>query len=158
MGRDHGAGIGPQQRREIGECNPPQPICRNKAKLHAPLFQPIERPQHRIMLQVCRDDMVARTKQTEDRRIQCFRRIAGKADPLRAAAAEKVRQLLPGVVNHPGGAEGAAIDTPATVAQRLHRLGHRLNDAGRPPQRRGRIIQINHAWTPFRAVRTITGG
>ena len=101
------------------------------------------------MLQVCRDDMVARTKQTEDRRIQCFRRIAGKADPLRAAAAEKVRQLLPGVVNHPGGAEGAAIDTPATVAQRLHRLGHRLNDAGRPPQRRGRVIQINHAWTPF---------
>ena len=102
VGTDQGLGIFLHKPRKQLRPKPSLFIAGAKRYLHPRFFQPVQRTQHRIVLHDRRDHMIPRPKKAKDRRIQGFRRIAGKSDLLGIPKSHQLRDPLSRSVNNTG--------------------------------------------------------
>ena len=142
---DDGTGIGAQKLLKIRIVDVPLPVRGNKAQRNALLpFQPVERPQHGVVLQVRRNDVVAAADAAVNGDIQRFGRVAGESDMIRPLTAKERGELAARVVNDTRGGKRAFMCAARTVSKAVHGLHHRVDDLRRLPQRGRRIVEIDH--------------
>ena len=158
MGGDDGLCIGTNFLFKILVADISQGIRRQNRQLHALILQLVEGTEHGVVLQCRGDHMVAGVQNALDGGVQGLGRIGGKGDALRAFRAEKLGQCRPGIVNDPRRAQRTAVDAPAGIAEGLHGLNHRLNDAVGLAQCGGGVVEIDHSPTSDQAVVNALGG
>ena len=99
MGADDAPCVGPQQTAEIVVVDAAPPIRRQEVHLHP--LQPVQGPQHGVVLAVSGQHMVTGGEQPVDGDVQGLGGVAGEHHPLRSGAAQQPGQLLTGAVDDP---------------------------------------------------------
>ena len=91
--------VRPQQTAEIVVVDAAPPIRRQEVHLHP--LQPVQGPQHGVVLAVSGQHMVTGGEQPVDGDVQGLGGVAGEHHPLRSGAAQQPGQLLTGAVDDP---------------------------------------------------------
>ena len=118
-------------------------------QLHA--LQPVQGPQHGIVLADGGNHMIPRPEQAAKHQVQALGGIGRKDHLLRSRRAQKLCQTFSGPVDGPSRVKGRVMDAPSGISHGSHgfqkglpyTLG--LLQGGRP------VIQINHGLTIFAA-------
>lgn len=124
-------------------------LYRKHRQLHA--LQPVQGPQHGIVLADGGNHMIPRPEQAAKRQVQALGGIGRKDHLLRSRRAQKLCQAFSGSVDDPSRVKGRVMDAPSGISHGSHgfqkglpyTLG--LLQGGRP------VIQINHGLTIFAA-------
>ena len=99
VGADDAPCVGSQQAAEIVVVDAAPPIRRQEVHLHP--LQPVQGPQHGVVLAVSGQHMVTGGEQPVDSDVQGLGGVAGEHHPLRSGAAQQPGQLLTGAVDDP---------------------------------------------------------
>jgi len=85
MAHHHQRGVGPDRFGDVAGVHKPGSVERNEGSFDAAIaHQVIDRADYRIMLQVCRDDVVAGLEQTGNRQVQGIRGVVAERTGARA--------------------------------------------------------------------------
>ena len=122
-------------------------IDRRTARLHI-----VQRAQYGIMLEIGRNDVIARRNQSVDRDIQRLSRVCRENDMVGARTAEQLRQSAPRLEYHARRRQRRAVRAPRGIPGGQYRVFHRLGNLRRLVQRCRRIIQIDHVCLHLSAV------
>ena len=144
---DDRAGVRPQRAGEIGIIDAAARIGAQKRDLHALLFQPVERAEHAVVLEIGRNHVVAGPEKPENGGVECLGRVLREAHARRVRPAEKGAELFARGVYHARGGKRALARAAADVAQRAQRLAHRAHHALRTAERCGGVVEIDHGFT-----------
>ena len=145
MGADHRPRSGCHETLKVFICYASICIRRNKGEGYLSFrFQPIQRPQNGIMLQIRSDHMIAGSKQSIQSNVQSLCGVAGKDHMICPRTTEKRRQLFSGGVYPPGSVQGFLMGTPGAVAHGMHGRKDGLRHLRWLMQGSSGVIQIDH--------------
>ena len=147
MGTDDSSGFSSNLFFKIRDPNSPPFVARHKGKTDSLFFHLIKRAQHRIVLQLRRNDVISRKKRSLDRQIQALRGIAGKSNSPGIGSMEKLRQFHPCVEDGSGCSQRSGMNSSAGISHLLHGFCDRCNDLRRLVHCGCCIIKVNHIRT-----------
>ena len=145
---DHGLGVRPEQFLHILVPDIALFVRRNEIHRRAARLQVVQRPQHGIVLEIGRNDMVARRNQPVECDIERLGRVRGEHDMVRPRTAEQLRQPCAGVEHHARGRQRHAMRAARGISGGEYRVFDRLGHFGRLVQRGRCVIQIDHGVPP----------
>ena len=115
---------------------------------HALLYrQAIERTQHGVMLEHCRDHAVAGAHHAIDDGVERRGGVGRKAHMVSTRAAQQARKLGATAMDGTRRVERTRRGTASGIAERAHRLRHGIDDRLRLVHGRRRVIQVDHRTT-----------
>ena len=114
---DDRAGVRPQRAGEIGIIDAAARIGAQERDLHALLFQPVERAEHAVVLEIGRNHVVAGPEKPENGGVERLGRVLREAHARRVRPAEKGAELFARGVYHARGGKRAFARAAADVAQ-----------------------------------------